>query len=60
MNAKPDIEQIEDVLFNIHRSVLPPEDPAMHWAGRSEQYPLRLENINVHNFEMLLTIVYPS
>ncbi|KAI0688336.1 hypothetical protein C8T65DRAFT_527722, partial [Cerioporus squamosus] len=51
---------IERVLYNIHRSVLPPQDPSTHWLGRSEQYPLRLPDISPDDFDMLLSLVYPS
>ena len=52
--------QVEDVLFNVHRSILGSQDPAVHWTGRSEQHPLILLDIGPGTFEMFLTLVYPS
>ena len=57
------------ILFNLHRSLLcsgtdvSPQflrDSMIHWSGRSAQQPMQLTDIRSEEFEMFLSLVYPS
>ncbi|RPD52163.1 hypothetical protein L227DRAFT_515256 [Lentinus tigrinus ALCF2SS1-6] len=50
---------IEDVMFNVHRSILPSRDPSILWLGRSEDYPLRVKDVRRAAFELFLSLLYP-
>ncbi|RPD70495.1 hypothetical protein L226DRAFT_470190 [Lentinus tigrinus ALCF2SS1-7] len=52
--------EIENILYNVHRSLLRSQEPEVHWGGRSAEYPLRPNDVRPLEFEMFLSLIYPS